>query len=178
MSSLRRAPPRSWADCPPTAGAPSAEPMSGRLAVASSSNSSAAPTCRYFVIFSRPHSSADVLCRLVGEHLDAQCGGELFAPKASAARSIRAVTKITFDKQRAAPETFMKAYVRHCRRSVCGSIVMPFQLPNSGLPRLFATSTGCETRAVILERRNRTAAYLDFKEKGCLLYTSPSPRDS
>ena len=35
---------------------------------------------RYFVVFTRPHSGADFLCKLLNRHPEITCAGELFNP--------------------------------------------------------------------------------------------------
>ena len=123
--------------------------------------------CEYFVVFSRPHSSADVLCRSLNHLFSHQlnCMGELFSPKAATARTARSRAGFSVEKQRGAPSAFLKAVARSsaCHTRLCGSLLLPFQLPNSALPELFATD--CRVRVLVLERANRTAEYLDFRAR-------------
>ena len=123
--------------------------------------------CSYFLVVSKPYSSADVLCRFINERFGPgfNCAGELFAPKHVTARAARSKAGFGVDAQHARPGAFMQTWqARACTGKYCGSMLMHFQLPNERLPTLF--STGCSVRSVFLERTNRTAAYLEFRQKG------------
>ena len=127
------------------------------------------PCYPYFLIASRPYSSADVLCKLIADRFpDASCAGELFAPKAMAAKAARSAAGFNIDRQKASPAAFMQAWQSRsstCKDHLCGSVLMPFQLPNERLPALFTGRSDCRVRAVLLERQNRTAAYREFQAK-------------
>ena len=60
------------------------------------------------------------------------------------------------------PGRFMRAVSAQCPGRLCGAVIMPYQLPQSSLPRLFVPD--CKVRALVLARRNRTAEYADFRE--------------
>lgn len=122
-------------------------------------------SCSYFLLFSRPFSGADRLCGLVSQQAGLTCLGELLAPKTKAAQAARSRTGFNFTTVRAEPSDFLRATTTAsvCQGALCGAVVMPFQLPSSALPRLFAPR--CSVRSLVLERSNRTAEYAEFRRK-------------
>ena len=52
---------------------------------------------RYFVVFTRPHSGADLLCKLLNRHPEITCAGELFNPTHAASERLG----FTVEQQRA-----------------------------------------------------------------------------
>ena len=120
-------------------------------------------SCRYFIIYSRPHASADALCRLVNEVWPSElsCAGEIFAAKSAAAKAARLKSNWTFDAKRDSATAALKSFVVS-RQQYSGIVLMPFQLPSTALREVVAGG-GCDTRTIILRRANRTAEYSAFR---------------
>ena len=109
---------------------------------------------RYFVLFTRPHSGADFLCKLLNRHPEITCAGELFNPAHQGVER----QGFTAEQQRQNVAGFVTAHFDKCRTRVCGFRMMASHLPREALPRLFIP--GCGVQKVILERTNVTAEFL------------------
>ena len=109
---------------------------------------------RYFVVFTRPHSGADLLCKLLNRHPEITCAGELFNPTHATSERLG----FTVERQRADVQGFVLAHFNRCRTRVCGFRMMASHLPREALPRLFLP--GCGVQKVVLERANITAEFL------------------
>ena len=109
---------------------------------------------RYFVVFTRPHSGADLLCKLLNRHPEITCAGELFNPTHATSERLG----FTVERQRADVQGFVLAHFNRCRTRVCGFRMMASHLPREALPRLFVP--GCGVQKVVLERANVTAEFL------------------
>ena len=109
---------------------------------------------RYFVVFTRPHSGADFLCKLLNRHPEITCAGELFNPDHQSTERLG----FTVEQQRADVQGFVLAHFNRCRTRVCGFRMMASHLPREALPRLFVP--GCGVQKLVLERTNVTAEFL------------------
>lgn len=119
----------------------------------------AQPERKYFILFTRPHSGADLLCKLLNRHPEITCAGEPFNP------STQPTPHQTADRlgwsvaeQRADVAGFVRAHFAKCHTRVCGFRLMPNHLPRDRLVRLFLP--GCGVQKLILERNNVTEEFL------------------
>ena len=115
----------------------------------------AQPDRKYFILFTRPHSGADLLCKLLNRHPEITCAGEPFNPSTqptphqTADRLGWTVPEIRSDVA-----GFMRAHFARCHTRVCGFRLMPNHLPREGIVQLFLP--GCGVQKLILERNNVT----------------------
>ena len=100
---------------------------------------------KYFVVFTRPHSGADLLCKLLNRHPEISCAGELFNPTHASADRLG----LTVEQQRADVQGFVQAHIDRCRTRVCGFRMMASHLPREALPKLFVP--GCGVQKVRLQ---------------------------
>ena len=119
----------------------------------------AQPERKYFILFTRPHSGADLLCKLLNRHPEITCAGEPFNPSTQPTPH-QTADRLgwTVAEQRADVAGFVSAHFARCHTRVCGFRLMPNHLPREGIVRLFLP--GCGVQKLILERNNVTDEFL------------------